>query len=227
MVQRAMLVSSRIKHGFNAPDRSCTGINRGHAMFRNILLPALAAATLAGCASGYSYRNDNGGDYYHGQPRTEYRYYEPYGFQGSYGYGSYSPGYYYDRYGRLVYGNPYGYYGAPYGYGSWWYRPRIQHGHHGGHDGDEAGNQDRDGSRPPWRNIGGVLPPRERVAADGDDLRAPVRRQQLPYARPLTAPQRQQGMTSPAAPRIRNDEDGGSPMGRAIRRAKASPPADE
>ena len=198
-------------------------------MFRNILLPALAAATLAGCATGYSYRNGNGGDYYHGQPRTEYRYYDPYGFQGSYGYGSYAPGYYYDRYGRLVYGNPYGYYASPYGSGGWWYRPRPQHGHGGDHDDDDnhAGDGDRNERRPPWRNIGGVLPPREQVAADGDDAQPRVRRQSAPYARPMTAPQREQRMTSPAAPRMRSDAGGGSRMGRAIRGAKPSTTTDE
>ena len=80
MVQRAMLESSRIKHGFNATGRSCTGINGGHAMFRNILLPVLAAASLAGCATSYDYRAGNGGDYYHGQPRTEYSYYDAPGY---------------------------------------------------------------------------------------------------------------------------------------------------
>ncbi|HWS77088.1 MAG TPA: hypothetical protein VN205_01810 [Thermomonas sp.] len=191
-------------------------------MFRNIMLSTLAAATLAGCATGYSYRNGNGGDYYYGQPRTEYRYYDPYGFQGIYGYGSYGPGYYYDRYGRLVYGNPYGYYGTPYGYGSWWYRPRPPHGHDGDHHDDHPGDGDRDGRRPPWRNIGGVLPPGERSAVDGDDARPPVRRQQSPYTRPMPAPQREQRMTAPPAPRMRSDEGGGSRMGRAIRGAKSS-----
>ena len=195
-------------------------------MFRNILLTALAATTLAGCATGYSYRNDNGGDYYHGQPRTEYRYYDPYGFQDRYGYGGYARGYYYDRYGRLVYGNPYGYYGTPYGYGGWWYSPRPRQGHDGDHhDGDNhAGDGDRSERKPPWRNLGGAVP-RERVAADGEDARLPVQRQS--YARPMIAPQTQQRMPSLTAPRMRSEGGGGSRMGRAIRQSKAAPPSAE
>ena len=47
-------------------------------MLRKFLLPAVVAATLAGCATGYSYRSGNG-DYYYGQPSVEYRYYGGYG----------------------------------------------------------------------------------------------------------------------------------------------------
>ena len=111
-------------------------------MLRTCLLSAIAAATLAGCATGYTYRSGNGGDYYYGQPGTEYRYQSPYGFYGSYGYGGFGygfGGYYYDRFGRLVYANPYGYY--PYGNG--WYRPRPPHGH-GGHDHDHGGKPELD-----------------------------------------------------------------------------------
>ena len=131
-------------------------------MFRRILLSMLATATLAGCATAYTYRGGNG-DYYYGQPQTEYRYHDPYGFYGGFGYGGYAPGVYYDRYGRVIYGSYYGYFGYPPGYGSpWWYRPRAPHdGHdHGGdgHDGDGHGGEDGDGSdrRPPWRNPGGL-----------------------------------------------------------------------
>ena len=143
-------------------------------MLRKTLLAALAAATLAGCATGYSYRGGAGGDYYYGQPRTEYRYYDDsFGFYGSYGFGRYAPAYYYDRYGRLVYGGSYGYYGYPYGYGSqWWYRPRPHGNGHGGGDHDNGHGDhdaDRDDRRPPWRNIGGVYPRGERVAPAGDD----------------------------------------------------------
>lgn len=195
-------------------------------MFRNILLSTLAAATLAGCATGYSYRNGNGGDYYYGQPQTEYRYYDPYGSYGSYGYGSYAPGYYYDRYGRLVYGNPYGYYGYPYGHGSQWrYRPRT-HGqdghHHNDHDGDGGDREDRP---PPWRNLGGVLPSGERLAPDRDEPRQRVRRQQSPAVTAMPVPRGEQRVMP--APRMRSDDDGGSPMGRAVRSAKRSSASDE
>jgi hypothetical protein len=204
-----------------------------HAMLRNTLLAALAAAALAGCATGYSYRGGGGGDYYYGQPRIEYRYYDdPFGYYGSYGFGSYAPGYYYDRYGRFVYGSSYGYYGYPYGYGSlWWYRSRPHgYGHAGGdhgshHDGDHDGGHDadREDRRPPWRNIGGVFPRGEGVAPDGDEQRPRVRRQQMPGALPM--PQRQTGQRSiaPPSPRMRTDHNsgGGSRMGRVIRNAKA------
>lgn len=195
-------------------------------MRRNILLSAFAAATLAGCATGYSYRNGNGGDYYYGQPRIEYRYY------GNYGYGSYGPGYYYDRYGRLVYGDPYAYYGSPYGYGypyfygsRWGHRPRPQHDHdneHGdGHDGD--GNE----RRPPWRNIG-AFPRDERVVPDREEARPRARRQQLPTAMPMPAPQqRAQRPITRSVPSMRSDDGGGSRMGRTVRNAKAASAADE
>ena len=196
-------------------------------MFRNILLSTFAAATLAGCATGYSYRNDNGGDYYYGQPRIEYRHYDPYGY-GSYGYGGYAPGYYYDRYGRLVYGSAFGFNGYPYGYGSqWWYRPRPSHGHGGNHD-DDGNDGNHEGRRPPWRNFGGVLPQDGRVAPDRDDVRPRVRRQQMPSTRPMMpAPERGQRSTASPMPRMRNDDGGGSRMGGAIRNAKRSSPATD
>ena len=197
-------------------------------MLRNTLLAALAAATLAGCANGYTYRGGAGGDYYYGQPRIEYRYYDvPYGY-----YGSYAPGYYYDRYGRLVYGSSYGYYGYPYGYGSqWWYRPRPHGPGHGDgdHDGDhdEDHGADRGDRRPPWRNIGGVFPGGERVAPDGDDQRPRVRRQQMPGALPMPQRQAAQRPVAPPAPRMRSDDGGGSRMGRVIRNAKSSSSSED
>lgn len=208
-----------------------------HAMLRKTLLAALAAATLAGCATGYSYRGGASGDYYYGQPRTEYRYYDPYGYYGSYGYGygSYAPsryGYYYDRFGRVVYGNPNAYYGYPSGYGSqWWYRPRPHgHGQGGGDHGPGHGDHDadRDDRRPPWRNFGGGVPRGEQIAADGDDQLPRLRRQPMAGAMPM--PQRQAGARSiaPPMPRMRSDDDGGgSRMGRAIRNAKSSPPSED
>jgi hypothetical protein len=202
-------------------------------MVRKILLSALAAATLAGCATDYGYRGGNG-DYYYGQPRTEYRYYDPYGAYGSYGYGDYGygSGYYYDRYGRLVYGNPYGYQGsAYYGYGSpWWYtRPRPPGGHdgHDGHDHDPGDHDDdRDGRRPPWRNFGNARPAGERVAPDGDEA-PPRMRRPMPSAFPSPAPQREQRSIAPSAPRMRSDDGGGSRMGRAVRGSAPAPAADE
>lgn len=193
-----------------------------HVMLRNILLSTLAAATLAGCATGYSYRNGDSGDYYYGQPRTEYRYNAPYGYYGSFGYGSYGSGYYYDRYGRLVYGNPYGYYGYPYGAGSWWYQ-RPPHGH-GGHDHDGDGDQDVDhpDRKPPWRDLGRI--PRT-AGEDGDDMRPRQRRQPTPMTMP--SPQLRERPATPSMPRMRSDDSGGSRMGRVIRNARGSAAADE
>ena len=204
-------------------------------MLRNILLTAFAAATLAGCATDYAYRGGNG-DYYYGQPRVEYRYYGP-SVYGGYG-GYYGNG----LYGGIGYGYPYGYGGyggywnSPYGYGGYpyWYRPRPPHGHGGNHGGHDHHDNDSDGDhndrKPPWRNIGGALPPGERVAPDREDMRSRVRRQpmQMPATRPMMpTPQREQRSIAPAMPRMSSDNGGGSLMGRAIRNAKGSPALDE
>lgn len=126
-----------------------------------LLLPAIAAALLAGCATyGYGYRG-GAGDYYYGQPGTEYRYYGyPGGYYGGYGY----PGYY----GSPYWGGSIGYYRYYVPSGHW------NHGgshHHGGdHDGDHDGDhrpppppppaQDHpDRPRPPWRDLGNVARP--------------------------------------------------------------------
>jgi hypothetical protein len=129
-------------------------------MIRKLLLPAIAAALLSGCVT-YGYR-DGRGDYYYGQPGTEYRYYDGYGNPG-YGYYGY-PGYY-------GYSGYYGY-GVPY-WGGGYYRyygpshPRHDGGdhHHGGdhHSGDHQApppDQDRtDRPRAPWRDLGNVEQP--------------------------------------------------------------------
>ena len=129
-------------------------------MLRKLLLPVFAAAALAGCATDYGYRNGNG-DYYYGQPRVEYRqiglggYYGGYGLQygyGGYGGYGYGPTYFYDRYGRLIYGYPGGYYGSPYYGGNGGYGPRPNYGHGNQHDNNNNGNN----RPPPWRDLGGV-----------------------------------------------------------------------
>ena len=199
-------------------------------MLRNTLLAALATTTLAGCATGYAYRGGaGGGDYYYGQPQVEYRYYpDPFGYSGSFGFGRYAPAYYYDRYGRLVYGSAYGY---PYGHGSqWWYRPRPHDNGHGGgdHDNDHGDHDaDREDRRPPWRNIG-EYPRSERVAPDGDDPRPRMRRKQMQGAVPMPQRQPQQRAVAPSPPRMRSDDNGGgSPMGRAIRDARPSSSSED
>lgn len=148
-----------------------------------LLLPVIATALLAGCAT-YSYRSGSG-DYYYGQPGTHYRVYGSYGYPGAYGYGY--PGYY-------GYPGTYGYYG--YGYGSpYWgggYYPRYPSrphggGHHDGgshHPGDhqpppEQGQPRPDRPRPPWRDLDGIARPqsgkRQVVAPGAPATMAPQR----------------------------------------------------
>jgi hypothetical protein len=79
---------------------------------RALVLPGLAGALLAGCATGYSYRSGPG-DYYYGQPQVEYRDY------GMYGYGP----------GWGWYGAPYPYYWGGYPYGPYWGPPYWVHRH--------------------------------------------------------------------------------------------------
>ena len=177
-------------------------------MIRKLLLPTVAMALLAGCVtSDYTYRGGRG-DYYYGQPRTEYRYH---------GYGQYGYGYPYDSrfYGRgyYGYGHPYGgYYPAPYypGYGGYYPRPPIVvrpphpgHGHTPPRPPHER--NDRDGS--PWRNL--------------DEVR---RRQQGPGPGAV-APQRVEGsaMRSPPPPVQRHVEprrSSDSAMGERIRQVR-------
>lgn len=207
-------------------------------MFRKVLLPALAIALLSGCATDYTYRNGSG-DYYYGRPQVEYRYIGGYGAYGGFGYGSGyggygfgsrygygNPVYYYDRFGRLVYGYPYGTYGAPYSGGNYPQRlPRPPYGG-GGHDhhddgGDNVGNDLR---RPPWRNIRGIQPGVPEDGAQGhDDNRA--RRLPSPFMEPGLRPNRVS-----ADPAIGGDE--GSPrMGTRARRgvlpSDSTPTSDE
>ena len=184
-------------------------------MLRKILLPALAIATLAGCATGYSYRGGNG-DYYYGQPSVDYRYYGGYGYGGigSYGFGR---GFYLDIFGRPLYGYPYGYYGRPYsgyphGHGP---RPRPPHGPgHGGHDGDHDGGHHgpppahgghRPGNKPPWRDIG-------RIHQRGDDEHGRSRGVGQPDARPMM--QRAPPPARSPAPVVR-ERSGSRPAGMA------------
>jgi len=206
-------------------------------MFRKALLPALAIALLSGCATDYTYRNGSG-DYYYGRPQVEYRYiggYGGYGGYGSYGgYGGYgsgsgygygygSPGYYYDRFGRLVYGYPYGAYGAPYSGGYWQHRPRQTHGGGHGHHDDGRDNVGND-RRPPWRNIRGMQPvvPEDRAQAR-DDNRA--RRLPSPFIEPAERPER-----ISADPSMGSDESSpriGARIRRGAVRSDALPTSDE
>ncbi len=190
-------------------------------MFRKALLPALAIALLSGCATDYTYRNGSG-DYYYGRPQVEYRHIGGYGYGSGYGgyvgygygsrYGYGNPVYYYDRFGRLVYGYPYGAYGAPYSGSYWQHRPRPTHGG-GGHSHHDNGGNDR---RPPWRNIRGMQPgvPEDGVQA-GDGNR--TRRLPSPFMEPGMRPERVS-----ADPAIGGDE--GSPRLGTRSRRVALPP---
>src|SRR5690606_18388815 len=141
--------SRRIKHRFNAWRRCWAHSAGARLMIRKLILPALAALLLAGCAS-YQYRGGSSGDYYYGQPGTEYRYYGyPYGY-GGYGYGGYGYGAY--GYGYPSYFSYRSYYGYPYGYGGY-YRPPYKGPHHGhGHGNGQGGNHNGGNGPGPGQN---------------------------------------------------------------------------
>ena len=181
-------------------------------MIRKLLLPALATALLAGCVtSGYQYRGGTG-DYYYGQPSTQYRYYgSPYGNYGygypggwsgsiGYGYGYYPNGYY-----------PYGYYGYggyPYYRHHNPYRPPVvivppgsggsDHGNHGGNDQGDPVNR----PLPPWRDLGNL---RERKPQPTSTISQPPR--------PMSTPMPQ------TVPGARTGGKSSSMMGEMVRRA--------
>lgn len=200
-------------------------------MLRKLLLPALAAAALAGCATGYQYRGGQG-DYYYGQPQVEYRHSGSSGFYGDVGFGYGSGGfggfgygfgasYFYDRFGRLVYGYPSRYYGSSYyGYGGG-YPHRHPRRHHGGNypQGDSDNDQDR---RPPWRGLGQLQPPNpdeprtsDRQGGQAQDIgsrqapfsQAPVRAQRAINSAPMVREQRQ---APSSASRMSGSSEGGA-----------------
>jgi hypothetical protein len=188
-------------------------------MFRKLLLPMLAAAMLAGCATDYRYRGGNG-DYYYGSPRVEYRYqgiggyYNGFGLD--YGYG----GSYYDPFGRLIYGYPGGYYGGSYYGGNGWYRPRPRrdHGDRDDHDGHD--HNDGDGNHhdrpPPWRDLGGLQHRDQDVNGfrNRDDRQQPMRSPRPMSSSPAPIrPQRADPGAPPSAPRLRERSDSSSRHG--------------
>jgi hypothetical protein len=178
-------------------------------MLRKLLLPMLATAALAGCATDYQYRNGNG-DYYYGQPRVEYRNLGPGGY-----YGGFGLDYGYGRFGRLVYGYPGGYYGSPNYGGNGWYRPRPHrdHGDHDDHDRDDNPPADNNHDRPPpWRDLGSLQQrdENENGYRNRDDSQRPIR-SPLPQSY-SEAPMRQQ-RSAPSAPMIRERSESSSRMG--------------
>lgn len=132
-------------------------------MFRKLLLPAVAATLVAGCVTtDYGYRGGRG-DYYYGQPYSEYRYHGGY-----YPYGAYPNGYY-GRYPYGAYGYPY--YGYPYG-GHYRYPYYYRPGHPTYPRPPHQGGSDRD--RPaPWRNYDEIIRRRQGQTpmSSGDTLR--------------------------------------------------------
>lgn len=152
-------------------------------MLRKLLLPILATAALAGCATDYNYRDGNG-DYYYGRPSVEYRYEGAGAYYGDFGYGV-GGNYYYDRFGRLVYAPPSGYYGFPYYGGNGWYRPRPRRGHgdHDNHDGHgpNHGSDNHENRPPPWRDLGGL----QRRDEENGYRNREDRQRPMPSARPM------------------------------------------
>ena len=171
-------------------------------MLRKLLLPILATAALAGCATGYQYRGGQG-DYYYGQPQVEYRHSGPTGFYGDvglgygsgfgfgglgYGYGGFGASYFYDRHGRLVYGYPSRYYGSShYGHGGG-HPPRPPRGQGDGDDHQGSDDHNRQDRPPPWRDLG-QLQPRD---SQEEGYRGRENRQ-----RPMRRPQPQASSNSP------------------------------
>lgn len=164
-------------------------------MIRKLIFPALATVVLAGCATSYQYRGGSG-DYYYGQPTTQYRYYgspgygySSFGVYGAYGVGNYGYPYYYGYPG--YYGNPY--YRTTYVY--YPYRPpyyrqggdghhgkgRGGNGHggkgHGGNGNDGGGNHGSDGGDSPAD--GGV-----QASFPPDDRNGTSRRPHAPWRDP-------------------------------------------
>lgn len=162
-------------------------------MIRKLVLPVLAAALLGGCVTDYAYRGGDRGDYYYGQPTTEYRYYGPYGGYAPHGFGSFG------------YGYPH--YGYPFGYRGFYHYPPYRHHHrhppvtHRPPDGSPTPQHRPNDGRPPWRNVDEL---RRRQSADGGGTQP---REVVPV-RPV------EPTVTPREPRER-----GSRMEQVIRRA--------
>lgn len=173
-------------------------ITGGTTMIRKLLLPTLAVVLLGGCmTSGYGYRNDRG-DYYYGQPGTEYRHYGA-----PYGYGSYYGGYPYYS-GSMYYGSRYYGPGYPYYHGGYYrpplvIRPRPDH--------DRPPQRDND-SRAPWRDLDQI----KRIRSGSPGI-------QRAATTPRPAVQRP-AVSAPVRPAVRASDGRGSRTQQAIRRAR-------
>lgn len=175
-------------------------------MVRKFLLPVVLAGLLGGCVTaGYDYRYGPG-DYYYGQPSTEYRYYGapsygyyPYGYSRygyPYGYGGYS---FYNHY----YGYGYPYYGYPYyPYRPQRPRPPVVENPNPPPQPPRDGHKRDDYRVPPWRD----LRHRPAVAEGG--------------VQPRLAPPSPRPAAPPAPPRIEPRRDGGSRAPQVIQRSQ-------
>ncbi|MBW3550452.1 MAG: hypothetical protein KY442_06390 [Proteobacteria bacterium] len=168
-------------------------------MIRKLTFAVATAVLLAGCVtSDYAQRHGAGGDYYYGQPRTEYRYHGGYGHgpYGGYGY-PYSSIYYGRSYGGYPYGFRGGYYGYPYGPYLPGYRPPIVIVPRPDTDADPRPPRNDDDGRSPWRDLDEL---RRRQHADG----GPMGQRPVVPARPAVAPAPRPRVQAPA-PRPRSE----------------------
>jgi hypothetical protein len=186
-------------------------LEQGRDMIRKLILPLAALVLLAGCVStGYSYRSGNG-DYYHGRPSVDYRYYPsyPYGYYGRY------PGPY-----RYRYSSPWGYYGGyPYGYGHH-HRYRYVYPRYPHHVERPRTDPTPDRPRSPWRDLDRLRDQDGSRDRAGDrDLRrneSTTVQAPRPVAPRVTAP-----APRPAPQRTRSgDGDDDSSIGRMLRRTR-------
>ena len=183
-------------------------LEQGRDMIRKLLLPLAALVLLAGCVStGYSYRSGSG-DYYHGRPSVDYRYYPsyPYGYYGPYRYRYASPWGY-----RYYYG------GYPYGYRHRYVYPRYPR-HH------ERPRTDPTPDRPrsPWRDLD-RLRDGERDRIDREGARDQSRNDSATIQAPRpTAPRVRAPAPrpTPAPTRTRSGSGDGSAIGGMLRRSR-------
>jgi hypothetical protein len=209
-------------------------------MVRKFLLPALVTGLLGGCVTaGYDYRYGPG-DYYYGQPSTEYRYYgAPYGYHpygGIYGYSRY--GYPYGYGGYYPYNH--NYYGYPYRYPYYYYnrpkhpRPPVVEDPNPPPQPPRDGHKRNDYRVPPWRDLrtrpavveNGVAQPR--IAIPSPPFTAPPappriepRRDDGPRVRPVSRP------PIAAATPVRSRMEEGPACAGALGRARVQGPIGE
>lgn len=184
-------------------------LEQGRDMIRKLLLPLAALVLLAGCVTtGYSYRAGNG-DYYHGRPSVDYRYYPsyPYGYYGPYRYRYSSPwGYRY-----------YYYHGDPYGYRYRYVRPRDP-----GHEERPRTDPTPDRPRSPWRDLDRLRDQDgDRTQQDREGTRDLRRNDSatLQAPRPV-APRVEAPAPRPTPPRTRSGSSDGGAVGGTVRRSR-------